>query len=63
MPGRTECDIASPINDQPLSTKKQDSIAVGMATKSTMVNACSIKVNVNGSTSTARLPIGARPNR
>ena len=40
--------MASPIKDHPLTTKKQERSAVGMATISPIKKACRMKLNSNG---------------
>lgn len=47
-PGSTAWEMASPISDQPLRTRKQDSNAVGMATMTAISMAEVMKGNWNG---------------
>ena len=43
-PGRTAWEMASPIRDHPLSTRKQERIAIGRAMSNVTAKACCIKV-------------------
>ena len=49
MPGSTAWLIASPISDQPRSTRKQESSAIGSATSAEIAKARCMKSNWKGS--------------